>query len=232
MSRMMGRRHRRRQRIEFARSIAHKHGRASDYLQQFANQGIPVTLFCRASSRRQESNGSLDDAIDDARRELRAMGVPANKIVLFEGVESSCIWDDRPILKDAIEHARRQRGVLVAPSRDRLLRHAEFDGTAASEMPTDAEYKELMRLADGVPLFTICHPDRESVRAGQTRRGLRSATARGVKLGRPSAKRAGYKKERRHELTPKARRLRRRGWTCRAIAKELGVPLATVHTWL
>ena len=86
------------------------------------------------------------------------------------GVESSRVEDDRPLLEQAIQKARIRGGIVVAVSRDRFIRHRHFDGRNKTEMPTIAEYRQLHRMAGGVPLATLCDPD-QPARSDQIKRG-------------------------------------------------------------
>ena len=74
--------------------------------------------------------------------------------------------------------ARRHR---CGASRDRFIRSANFDGRNETDPPTVAEYEQLCRLAGGVPLATLQHPDGPA-RADQIRRGQ---AAKGNRGGRP-----------------------------------------------
>jgi hypothetical protein len=102
-------------------------------------------------------------------------------VAVFDGVEPSRVQDDRPLLEQAIEEARKLGALLVAPSRCRFIRSRGFDGRNETEAPTIAEYKQLQRMAGDVPLATIYHPD-QSARSDQIKRGQQ---AKGHRGGRP-----------------------------------------------
>jgi hypothetical protein len=136
-------------------------GRASDYidplgklLTQYPDK--PVVLLCRASTPNQDkprqcgTRSNLSDQILDAIHELRGVGVKpglgGRLVAIVEGVESSSIDAERPLLQLAIRETQRQNGILATPSRDRLIRGRHYDGRNATEAPTDEEYEQLMRI--------------------------------------------------------------------------------------
>jgi DNA invertase Pin-like site-specific DNA recombinase len=184
--------------------------------------------MCRVSTPEQDANGNLDEQMMTAWRQLRAAG--HRHIAVYDGVETSRVHGNRIIFERAIDDARQHGAILVAASRDRFIRAASFGRgqKAKCEPPSDHEYRELVRLADGVPLATIIHPDDPGVRAEQIKRGQRAKGRRG---GRPPKKPPGYKRQRRIELRPRAIELRRQGWALRRIGAALNVNESTLRGW-
>jgi hypothetical protein len=121
--------------------------------------------------------------------------------------------------------------LIVAMSRDRLIRHAGFDGTAATERPTSAEYKLLAARMDGIPLATIMHPDDPDTRGAQTQRGQAAKGKRGGRPRGPSLKPGGLK-ERQILLLPQVLYLHAEGKSYRVIGTETGIPWTTVRRWI
>ena len=142
-------RERRRARIEqakCARSIQPQVDAALKFLSLVVKNQRAV-LYCRASTRRMEREGRLDDQIREARRLLAQFGVKV--IAVFSGVESGKIGKPRPILKRAIAYARKYGVVLIALSRDRFLRPQSFNGKWEFDPPDQDDYEALVQIADG-----------------------------------------------------------------------------------
>ncbi len=178
---------RRRKRKRHTQQPHHPPGDASDYLDQLHDllrrrPTSNLVLYCRVSTDKQEHGGNLDESIHESIRGLRALGcrLGGRLIAVFDGVESSHIDADRPILDQALAYARTHNAILVAPSRDRLLRHHGYDGTNQTEPPTDGEYRKLMNKAGGVPVATLLPPN-TAARSKQTERGIKDKHA---KVGR------------------------------------------------
>ncbi len=194
-----------------------------------------VVLYSRVSHPNQEQSGNLDDQTMDALRKLLKMGFRLGRdIIVFEGVESSRLQDDRFLLERAIEEARKRGAILVAVHRDRLLRNRFVDPTWQYELPVVSEYVQLLRLARDVPLATIQHPDDPAARSDQIKRGQR---AKGNRGGRPAKRKW---KERRLVWIHLARKMREAGLPFRQIADRLNargdgycnVTHMTVRNWL
>ena len=140
----------------------------------------PLFLYCRASSDKQRRLGNVADLTRWSLHELERLGVGRRLRGIYECVESSHIQTHRPILRQVIADARRAGGIVVSPFRDRFIRHEHFDGTNESDRPTPEEYRQLLELADGVPLATILHPDRAS-RSCRTEVGIKAKRERPTK---------------------------------------------------
>lgn len=189
----------------------------------------PAILICRVSTRKQKREGKLDHAISKALRDLAAAEFTVVRVVA--GVESSHIDDDRPLLRKAFRLARKYDAVVVAPERDRLIRPRCYDGTIATEEPTDEEYRRLREMAGWVCYVTILDPAKRG-RGSQTTRGMK-ATER--KIGRPKGavkKAPGYKKRFREERIDSVRKLRDDGRSFREIQKVTGVDKTTAGRWI
>jgi DNA invertase Pin-like site-specific DNA recombinase len=172
-------------------------------------------------------NGNLDEGMMDAWRSIRAWGV---RPVVYDGVETSNIFGNRVILERAIEEARRLGAILVAPSRDRIIRSQCFGPgkTAKVEQPSVHEYEYLLQLANGVVLATLLPPD-ERGHSSQVRRGQ---AAKGRKGGRPRKKNPGEVKDRRLRLTPLAIKKLSSGMSQRATSAALGIAESTLRGWI
>jgi len=170
-----------------------------------------VILYCRVSSQPQRHNGNLQDDINKALTDLRRLHCTVLKVV--SGVETSQIFAPRGLLQQAIDLARKQHDtILVSPWRDRIIRHRGEDYEA---QPTVAEYNELIRLAAGVTIATIEHPDSTETRSKQTKRGLEA------KGRRPHKPRPGEFKCRRLAWLPLVAVMATQGMSMRAIAAQL-----------
>lgn len=86
------------------------------------------------------------------------------------------------MLAEAISYCHRRSFVLVAASRCRFVRSTEFyDKKPRQDVMSQKEYRALKRMAEGVTLATLAHPN-SSGRSEQTSRGIGS---KGAKVGRP-----------------------------------------------
>ena len=194
-----------------------------------------IVLLCRVSSKEQEQAGNLDVQRRYAIKCLQEKGYRRGRdLFVVEGVESSRIQDDRHLLFLAVEEARKCGGIVVAVSRDRLIRSRSFDGSNVTEPPTISEYLQLKSLAGVVPLATIMHPDDPAARSDQIKRGQ---TAKGRKGGRPRKRKW---KERRLAWIGLAMKMRDEGQSYQQIADSLNamddgfcnVTKKTVWNWL
>lgn len=177
----------RKQRFERARKGCQQFGKpgiASNYLHHLPDllaMNLPVFLYLRVSTPKQFNGRNIDDLREWSLRQLRRLFIkwPGG---IYDCQESSHIQESRPILERIIADARDAGGIVVAPFRDRFIRHEFFDGTNSSDKPTDEEYRRLLEMADGVPLATIIHPDSPS-RSIRTAQAMR---ARNANAGRPA----------------------------------------------
>jgi DNA invertase Pin-like site-specific DNA recombinase len=191
-------------------------------------------LLCRVSTDSQEREGNLRDLMWEAIRTLVEIGFRMGRdLFVFEGVESGQIQKDRPLLGQAIDEAQRKDAILVAPSRDRLIRSRSFDGSNETEAPTIAEYMQLQQMAGEVPLATLHDPD-QPARSEQIKRGQ---AAKGNRGGRPRKRKW---KARRLARIGLARKMREEGKSYRQITRSLNarnvgfsdVMPKTVWNWL
>ena len=174
-----------------------------------------IVLYVRASSAWQKTNGNLDEAVQEALRQLEALGCTV--VGVFTEVAHSSIFNEaRFQFERAITCARENNAILVAPSRDRFLRCNSFDKTNRTELPTIMEYLTLRNITSGVKLATLIHPD-EAARGLQIKRGQR---AKGNRVGRPRWERIGpgWMKRRKQAHLVWAESLREEGWPYHKIA--------------
>lgn len=204
-------------------------GQASDFLFHLPDleepELPPVVLYVRVSTANQAKDGNLREAVEDATRQLAKLGV--DPIKTFKGVEGGRLRDDRPMLGAALAYARRHGAILVAPSRDRFIR-GKLAGPACRrhhELPSVAEYRWLLRLADSVALATLIHPDADA-RGQQTRRGQAAKGRRGG-----GDRKAGHKKRQRALCRNKVRWMTFVGMSVRTIAAALGEHTTQVQRW-
>ena len=215
------------------RSLRWQVGTASQCIEHFAQRRRrviePVVLYVRVSFPSQKENGNLDEEVSRSLGLLAAMGI--EPINTFAGVEQADMFGPPPLLVTALACARQHGAVLVAPYRDRLIRsHLYYQDKecrdARYELPSAAEYRLLHRLAAGVPLATLLHPDSTGARGLQIRRG------QAAKGGRGGGDRlAGYKKRRRRLNESKVLWLGAVGFSVRQIAAKLKAHPTQVQRW-
>jgi len=208
---------------------------AGDYIKHLATHHrhhpiLMVVLYCRVSGRCQNRKGTLKRQERKARQVLKRYGIVV--VACYGEVESGWRRDDRPRLMAAIARARELGVPLVAESVDRFIRSEHFnDETNQGALPTDLDFEDLVRLANGVTLLTLLHPDAdpEAVHWYQQNRGQEGT---GNKGGRPRKKQPGYKKQRRLKLLPRVREMRLAGASLGQIAKQTTLPRSTVQGWV
>ena len=197
----------------------------SDYIHCLDDlpQGQPVVLLCRVSGKQQYHDKNLDDQ----EANLRAALGDRRILKVFNATRRA---RDLNELKTAIAYCRRHGAVLLTETLDRLVRHVDYDPKRNFKFrPTLEQMEELARLADGVRLFTLVHPDAPhgKVRSCQTKRGQRHKDRKGGGDRMP-----GWKKRRRKMNLPRVLGLRRRGRTYQQIADVVNVPKLTVRSWI
>jgi DNA invertase Pin-like site-specific DNA recombinase len=220
-----------RKRVSVAREVWP--GKASNYIRHLpdvlGDGPLVVVLMCRVSSGKQVQTGNLDEAVADALRQLQDFGI--NPIAVVKGSETSNVFEYRPILERALELARVNHAILVAPSRDRLIRSRLFGRGESMKMepPAIVEYEELLRIAGTVPLATILHPDERAVRSSQTKRGQQ---AKGKKGGRPTKR--NYKPRLANDAINRSKTwwLTRVGFSIGEIAEMTGRSKSTIQGWV
>lgn len=196
-----------------------------------------IVLYVRITSPGKENQRRLRQAVKAAQIRLKKLGYRILKT--FSCVESYSVFDDRPILEAAVEYARLHSVTLVAPSRDRFLRHCDFRKTNESDPPMINEYRILLKMANGVVLATILHPNRNG-RGNRTKEGQRDTNA---VLGRPKGTRSpGWCDKRRKLAQQWAMAWRKEGCSYQKItewcskrkwAKKYRAPsIKTVWNWI
>lgn len=210
-------------------------GKASSYIHHLdelliSDALLPVVLYGRVSRRHQQSNSNLDDQIEYEREQLQLLRVVL--IEVFDEVGSG--WDgDRQKLEAAAEYARCHDAVLIARSTCRIIRSIDYrDDRDPDVLPTDREYRELLRLLGDVTLATRLHPDASwiDVRRVET---LQGQAMKGRKGGRPKKKSRGcYMPRATDSEKANARTLRAEGHSIREIGRKLQRPHSTIQEWL
>jgi len=108
--------------------------------------------------------------------ELLRRGIVIHSIIEQTGDGREIEW-----LASAIREAKRIGGILVAESMDRIMRPALFDiHWRPHERLTTEELIRLQLMLEGVPTFTLIHPNTPfpQVRSIQTKRGMRQEMTR------------------------------------------------------
>lgn len=211
-------------------------GVASDYLRALSTlKPQPVGAYNRVSSGEQNYAKNLKAQIAYDRQLLISMGyeilMPPNRDFAEIGSGQRTHGKlNRPVFADAIKFAKKHGIPLVAESTDRFIRAWDFDKHNQGAIPTVHEFELLMEAADGVPLYTICHPDADwkTVRAFQTGRGR---AAKGRKGGRPPKPQPGDKKRSREALWALVERLTLMGLSSREIGEIVDRHYRTVANW-
>lgn len=198
---------------------------------------LAFVAYYRVSTERQGQSGlGLD-----AQRSAVAAYVASRKLAgEFTEVESGR-KNDRPQLVAALALCRQRRAVLVIAKLDRLARSVAF---ISNLMESGVEFvavdmPQATRLTLHI-LAAVAEHEREMI-SQRTSAALRAAKARGIKLGnpRPQIARATALASKqaaafRAEVAPLIHKLRREGYTLRAVAGELnnrGIRSAQGRCW-
>jgi DNA invertase Pin-like site-specific DNA recombinase len=157
--------------------------------KEFVNSdSLPVALYCRVSKPDYESHltsmvAALERAVCWDFGWHRGLLPDTSRIVAtYQEVANGADFD-RPAFQDAIEHARRVGGIVVAPDLNRLVRHPDYCPAKGFDLrPTKDQIREL--LAFGVPFYTAVDPRLPAsiLRSLETKRGMEYSGKRG---GRP-----------------------------------------------
>jgi hypothetical protein len=197
-------------------------GKASDFIDTWdtLKPGDKVILALR------ESHPEQWPQIDDQeflvlRPALKAIGVKVIGVIDRLGHGVVPIWLNRSAAR-----AEKLGAKIVAESTDRLIRPSDYSKYNQEAQARTDDLEELRFYTLGVPLVTFVHPDASpsEVRAHQSSRS-------GKKGGRRPKPPAGYKKRRRKQMRPIARRMTRRGYSLNDIAAETGLPRSTIQRW-
>ncbi|MCP5404598.1 MAG: helix-turn-helix domain-containing protein [Pseudomonadaceae bacterium] len=134
-------------------------------------------------------------------------------------------------LRAVSEFARDNNAVLLATTRNRLIRPYNKRGRPKKRPPSATELRLLSGIGGNVPMATLIDPDSppSAERSFQTRLGQ---AYKGKKGGRPAKKKPGYKKRRRESLLPQVEQLLREGMSYRGIAERLEIDDRTVRRWV
>jgi len=181
-----------------------------------------VAIYARVSTTEQ----STDSQLLDLRRYVRERGWDIFREFVDEGISGT--KDSRPALNELMNDAKKRRFDVVLVWRfDRFARSTKHLILALEEFKNlgidFVSYQENIDTSSplGSAIFTIISAVAQLERdiiAERVKAGLRRARKNGKKLGRPRAS----------VDTEKIHRLRSKGLSLRAIAKETGVSRTTV----
>jgi len=187
-----------------------------------SNSTPRVALYARVST----TDQSTDSQLLDLRRYVRERGWDVYKEYVDEGISGT--KDSRPALNELMNAAKKRRFDVVLVWRfDRFARSTKHLILALEEFKNlgidFVSYQENIDTSSplGSAIFTIISAVAQLERdiiAERVKAGLRRAKENGKKLGRPRAS----------VDTEKIHRLRSKGLSLRAIAKETGVSRTTV----
>ncbi|MFW6170977.1 MAG: recombinase family protein [Planctomycetota bacterium] len=199
---------------------------------------ILAVVYMRVSTYRQRKKGNLRNRAKALRRRLHRKGIRIAR--QFTEAVSGRGLDDRKALRKAIAAARRLQisrpdtlVIVVTDARNRFLRGPYFNGENWTEAPQRRQYRRLRRMAGDVTLATYLKPDApaQKVRAYEDR----VAGESGRRIGRPEIPPQsipGAKTAERERLRPIALKLKRRGYSFRAIARQIQKSPSTIRRWL
>ena len=181
-----------------------------------------AVILLRVSSESQKSNLRYQDY--GIKRKLKKKGIKVVKTV--EEVASGK-QIDRPKFRRAVKLATKYGAIIVAESNDRFLRSAKYSKTNQDATPTEDEFRELMRVTQGVQLATYLDPDLgwKDVRRSQS---IRKQEIKGEWVGRPKKQAGRGDPERKKMLLLKVRWMLWVGAPLKNIAEVLGVSHTTV----
>lgn len=209
-----------------------KPARASDYiyhLQELINLGIdlPVILCGRVSTRKQDNDGSLKRQAVRLRKTVEEMG--AKNIIDKPLMEVSLGKVNRSGLESIISLAKELGAIPVFETTDRIIRAKDFcPKTNPTAIPTVEDFEELMRIADGVPLATVLHPDADyrEIKSYQSKYEEKKKDRVLYDKSKP-----GWTIRRRKKYLPIVLKLRAKGMSYGKIVKATDLPLPLVRSW-
>jgi DNA invertase Pin-like site-specific DNA recombinase len=190
-------------------------------------EGQFVTYY-RVSTQRQGKSGLGLEAQKKAIEDYLNGG---NHVVLQEFVEvetgkGSNALARRPVLKEAIQHAKKHKAKLLIAKLDRLARNVHFI-SSLMESKVDfviADMPEANALTIHL-LSAVAEYERELI-SKRTKEALAAAKRRGTKLGNPNLKADNRKRKKQAQdfakkLKPTLKAYQDQGMSQRAIAEEL-----------
>ncbi|MHC2069634.1 recombinase family protein [Bremerella sp. T1] len=210
-------------------------GKPSDYLTHLDDipPSRPIVLICRVSGRYQDWRNNLAPQVWDAKRRIAKRGHKIIRVIEEVGSGWILTHEGRPKLKKAVKIAKRHNAVIVFYDTDRALRNIDYchDNDA---MPTICEFEKFLKLAKGVQIATILHPDlprkgKGGIRSHEIKRAQKYKNKKG---GRPPKTKQLTKSQRRQQLLEQALDLHSSWVSYRDISAELGVPVMTLHGWV
>jgi len=189
-------------------------------------RSVRVAIYCRVST----SDQSTESQVLDLRRYVRERGWTLFNEYCDNGISGT--KDSRPALNELMDAARKRRFDAVLVWRfDRFARSTKHLILALEEFRNlgidFVSYQENIDTSSplGSAIFTIISAVAQLERdiiAERVKAGLRRARENGKKLGRPKAS----------VDTEKIQKLRSKGLSLRAIAKETGISRTTVSDLL
>jgi hypothetical protein len=207
------------------------------------NKTLLAVLYMRESTHEQRRSGNLRNREIFLRKKLGGMGVTCTHQSFSDVRSGKCLIERRGFVA-AIEYAQQLQlrhpdylVFIVTDTRNRFIRGPWYNGQHGTDRPTHAQLDALPKLADGMILATLLHPDApdDEVRAFETNiPKTLGPSISGKKVGRPKklAAQAGAKKMSRVEQMPKALSLYGQDVSNRAIARMLGRADSTIRGWL
>jgi hypothetical protein len=215
------------------------------HLDEFDAEELLVVPYMRASTWEQRKKRNLLNRLKLLKLTLDRRGIKRVK-AFGEVTNGRFVNTGRPKLAAAIEAARALQGkrahntvIVVTDARNRFIRGPQYNGQTETDPPSHRQLKRLAKLAKGVPLATVLHPDAlfSTVRGYETNVPTALGEKSGKKVGRPTkpptpVRCPGRKKQIRLKKIDKARRLHDEGKSKREIGQILHVPESTMRAWL
>lgn len=202
--------------------------RPSTYIQpiEAIQPGTNFVLWCRVSTRTQNSNGNNDNQEAELRRAVEACGGTVVGVRKYVGVARKA---ERELYAAANETSQ-CGAVLLAESTSRFARHIDYDPKHRPHLVagTSALYN-LCCVCGNVTLVTLHDPDAtwQEERAYQAKRGQ---WQKGKTGGRPH--KPAYKKMQRKKLLSTVMKLHGEGMSNRKIARVLKIGETTIRRWV
>jgi DNA invertase Pin-like site-specific DNA recombinase len=214
-----------------------KPAKASNYLHHLADYykqypDMVAIIYLRESACMQDYNDNGKSHKRVLRKKLKKLNIPIVGC-FYEVCSGKKLNEEREALINAVRKAKSYNNtVIIATSSDRFLRHKDYHSVENPNiLPTEANYMQLKKLTDVIPLLTLLSPDMPpmEVRGYQTRWGQKT---KGNKGGRPRKKVAGYKKIQREQKLGRVIRLHNKGKKRSEIAYKTGIKLGTINDWI
>ncbi len=199
----------------------------------------PVLMYCRVSTPTQLKDGALERQRSILRAELEAKGAR----IIEEHLHCTPGYDLDPeewqpgytahwkvTLRKAGKLARKKRAWIAITDPTRIVRHpiVRYGPPYFDRQARVCDCEKMQRYIGRVTIVSLAAPDL-SPREIRKFQSLQGQTAAGGNKGGRKAK--GHKRKVRKKKKPKARRLRRKGYSLGRIAEMLHVPRGTIQSW-